>query len=401
MADQIATLVQEFNGIEQQLIPLQGCENQMANVDAQVSATTIEINTKQGYLNKARADDAHLQKRIYRNENPRFLHYFVCNRPAKIERLKGESQELKKISSDLDYKIAQDSQTLAALQQQSQNAHAVVAQKHQLENRHNTIFDQVVNAQPPTPALQQLHAGVQQNQALMSQEQMLLQMVDNSIAQVKMGLSMFQSAEGLYRQAQQLNERAKQVTRREQNVKRREFRDELRGDEGFARIDEMEKERLEREERRLQAERDSLINRAHDAAMNGYQVLSQAFASFPAEARARYPQQCAHIGHMAFPKVKGANFNNALMADVIFGTWGAAMNDYSSGCKIQDNMSIMEQCISMTSQQVSYISSMHNAVQSNVQQLQSAIQGLEQNILAERSNVFNNVRAAVMAQPRA
>jgi len=252
-----------------------------------------------------------------------------------------------------------------------------------------------VNGQPPTQMLQQLRAGVQQQGAQMASEQGLLQAVDRSVQLVKQGLSFFQQAEGLYNQAHRINQQAKQTNRAEVSEQRRERREEAFGNDFAAERSECRIENLEREERQLQARRDSLINQAHDVAMQAYQVISAGLSAFPMEARARYPHLCASIGQVAFPRVEGANFNNALMVDMIFGTMGAAMNDYSSGCKIQNNMRIVAQCASITSQQLGLLGAMEAAVTATLRQLQASVQSLEQNISAERSSIFHNVRAAV------
>merc|ERR550532_1255948 len=97
-------------------------------------------------------------------------------------------------------------------------------------------------------------------------------------------------------------------------------------------------------------------------ATNAYQTISSAFSVFPIEARCRYPQLCASIGVVALPRLHGANFGEALMADAIFGTLGAAMNDISSGCKIQDNTNVMQHCISTTSQQLGLVNAVQSAI---------------------------------------
>jgi len=395
--DNTALLIRDYNSIEQQLLPLRNSESQMHNLDAQVATASAEIHRRQGLLTHTQKDDAHLQKRIHRNENPRFLHYFVCNRDSKVERLKGELQQLQSVEKDLMYKLSTDSTQLATFQQQQQNAHAIVDKKHQLEGQCRHLFDQVVDAQPPTQALQQLRAGHQQQRSFLASEQGLAHAVGNCVQQVKQGLSFFQKAESLYRQAHSVNERAKDVNRREAQEGRREWRDEAVGDDFGADNAQMVRERLERQERDLQCQRDNLINQAHDVAIQAYQLISNAFTTFPAEARVRYPQLCASIGQVAFPRVQGANFNGALMVDAIFGTFGAAMNDASSGCQIQDNMRSVEQCVSMTSEQLGLITAMQNAVGASVHQVEAAIKNLEHNMYNEHHNIFNFVRSAVMA----
>jgi len=390
-----AMLIADYNNTELQLAALSGAEQQMQTIDRDVANMSAALHHRQGMLSKTQQDDMHLQKRIHRNSNPRFFHYLVCNRDAKVERLKGELQDLVGIEQNLSNKIAEDSGQLSTLRQTQQNSHTRVDKKHQLESHCRAVFDQVVNAQPPTQTLQQLWAGVQQHGAQMASEQGLLQAIDRSVQLVQQGLSLFQQAEGLYNQAHRVNQQAKQTNRAEVSEERRERREEAFGNDFGAERSEWRIENLEREERHLQARRDSLINQAHDVAMQAYQVISAGLSAFPMEARARYPQLCASIGQVAFPRVEGANFNNALLADMIFGTTGAAMNDYRSGCKIQNNIRVVAQCASITSQQLGLLGAMKAAVTAAVQQLQVSLQSLEQNIKSERNAIFHSVRAAV------
>jgi len=398
MVDQIAMMVNEHNGIAEELSLLQDSEGQLRYLDGLVASTSAEVNRRQGLKTKTQQDDACMQKRIHRNENPRFLHYLVCHREAKVQRLKGEKQELEKLHQDLTLKLSTDSAQLTNLQQQWQSQRGVVERKHQLERRSTDLFDQVADAQPPTQELHQLRAGVQLNRGLEASDQALLQAVGNTAQQVRQGLSLFQQASTLYQEARSVNEQAKNVVRREQYQERRERRDIAHGDYCDAENAELQRQRLDRQERDLQCRRDNLINQAHDVAMQAYQIISNAFATFPAEARGRYPQLCASFGQVAFPRVQGACFAQTLMTDAIFGTWGAAMNDMSSGCQIQDNLRIVERCASMTSQQLDMVAAIQSALTTGMQQLRASISHLEQNIQIERNNIFNNVRAAVMSQ---
>jgi hypothetical protein len=90
---------------QQQLVPKRNSENQMHDVDRQ--ATTVSRELK-NLLNQAHQDCAHLQKRIRRNEHPRLFHYLVCNRAAKVERLKRELKELAAIEEELSDKCAEE-----------------------------------------------------------------------------------------------------------------------------------------------------------------------------------------------------------------------------------------------------------------------------------------------------
>lgn len=391
---QVAALLNQYNSTEQQLSAVQGSETAMVAMDSQVAIASSDVNQRQGQLNKLQQDDAYLIKRIHRNENPRFLHWFVCDRIAKVERLKEEQDELVARETDLSAKLAPISAGLLQLQQKQQQAHAVVDEKHRMESTLRGLFDQVIECQPPTQTLQQLRANAQQQQQILMYENSLSQAVGSSAQQVQQGLSFFQQAEGLYRQAANMNQGAQQTVSAEVSEARQERRARDFGDDIGAEDAEWQRENLERQERMFQAQRDSLVNQGNEVAMRAYQAISTAFSSFPMEGRSRYPQLCAGIGQVAFPCVQGADFTDAIMADAIFGTMGAAMNDFSSGCKIQNNMRVVEQCMSMSSQQLGLITAMQRAVQANVQQFQVNAQDMERNISNERMNIFNAARAA-------
>jgi len=387
-------LMKEYGSTEQELALLRGSENQMQVVDKEVAFRSSEIRQQQELLSRSERDDAYLMKRIHRNENPRFFHYFVLHRGAKVERLKEEHEEVVAREKDISDKLAANSANLSQLQRQQQNAHATVDRKHQMEARLRSLFDQVVDTSAPTSTLHQLQVNAQAQRQVLATEQGLLQAIGNSAQGVQQGICSFQHAQGLYRQAFAINLRAQQTVTAEMYEGRRERRDEMFGDDFGARNAEWQRENFERQERMLQAQRDSIVNQANHAAMQGYQAVSRAFSTFPMEARSRYPQQCAGIGQVAFPRIEGANFTDAFLADAIFGTLGARVNDFSSGCKIQHNMGVVEQCVSMTSHQLGLVTAMQGAVQANVQQCQSSLQDIEMNISKERTNIFNAARAA-------
>jgi hypothetical protein len=393
--DSVALCINEYNTTQEQLVPLQDAETQMHAVDSQVATASSSMSRRQALLSKTIVDDAKLQKRIYRNAKPRFLHFLVCNREAKVERLKRELDELVTIEQDLSNKISTDSALLSTLQQQQCHAHALVDSKHQLESRCRILFDEVVDSQPPTQCLQDLHANLQQQSVLLVSEKALLQEVSQSVAHLQQGLARFHRAGDLYRQAAHINERAKRVNERERHALRDERRAEFHGNDMRAANAEWRAEKLDREERHLQGQRDSLINQANDMALRAYDAISTAFSTFPMGVHARYPQLCISIGQVAFPRVEGANFSSALMADAIFGTWGAAMNDFSSGCKIERNMSVVEQCVSKSSYQLGLITAVDNSVRAAIQQIEASVRELDQGILLERTRIFNVVRVAV------
>jgi len=379
-------LIKEYNGIEQQLVPLRTYEMQMEAIDLQVAAAFLKSSRQQTSLKQTQKDETHMEKRVHRNENPRFLHHFVWNRKAKVERLKGELQQLKTIRQDLSNKLAIDSAQLPALQQKQKDMHTIVDGKHQMEIQSLDLFNQVVACQPATQTLKDLRIGEQDQRSLLASEKMLLQAVGLSVQQVMQGLSLFREAEGLYRQAQSIDERAENAKRKMHN--------QSAGFDFGAENPERILQTLQRQQRELQCQREKAINQANVVAMHAYQVTSTGFATFPIEAKDRYPKVCASIGDVALPRMQGANFTGTLMADVISGTVGAATKDATSCCEIEDHMQVARQCASITSHQFLCMTSMQNAVATNMYQLQARLRNIEQNIVIERRQIFSGQRSA-------
>jgi hypothetical protein len=397
LTEKTIKLVNEYNTMQLQLAPIQNPESQLQGLDSKVTAVARELDRRQHLLTQTRKDDECLQKRIHRNEHPRFLHFFVCKRKAKVERLKEEYAQLTAVEQDLSRKVDADSALLSNLQQQQQNAQAVIDRKHQLELHCRNLFEQIVNEQPATPCLQQLQNNVQQQRGALSSSQQALQNISNSGHLIQQGLAFFQQAESIYQLALQVNQKAVRVNRAEAAEIRRERVDLACGAYFSAEFDERNVQRLECHERHLQRDRDALINQANGVAMQGYQAISAGFSAFDlgSPLRQRYPDLCQPIGHIALPRIEGANFSQALKADRIFGTAGAAFNDYRSGCKIEHNMRVVQQCASITSSNLSNVNAVLSSAAADVQCLQTNLQNLEQKIAAERVAIFNAALTSV------
>jgi len=391
MDDGTATLIRVYDCIHQQLALLQNPENQMKAIDCKLKSILYEEFRRSTLLKQTEEANAYMQKRVHRNEYPRFLHYFVCNREAKVQRLKEELQNLQTIVQDLSKKVSDDSSQLTALRRQKRNAHTTVIRKQQMEGLSHQLFIQVVDGQPPTDNLKNLRAEGQQQRSLLASEQVLLDAVGKSVQQVQQGLLLFQQAEGHYRHARSINERVKCGSP--------QMCDEDVGYDFGAEDSGRNRQKSERQDSDLQNVLDRTIDQAHGLAMKAYQLMSTGLASFPAEAKAQYPQLCASMRQVAFPRVQGASPTGALEDNAIFDTPRVAMTGMTSGCQIQDNVKVMGQCASMTSQQLSLMESTQNAVTMNVQQLQASLRTLERNIVAERNNIFNGLHAKAMALP--
>jgi len=379
-----ATLIKEYDGIKRQLTPLIDYDGiQVQAIDGQVASVLHEINIRQTLLNQTQKADTHMQKRVHRNKNPRFLHYLVCNRAVKVECLKEELQQLETVVQTLLIKLSFDSAKLSRLQQQQKEAHAIMNKKLQMQGQSRQLFNQVVDCQPPTQTLKRLRAQEWKERSLLATEQIFLEAIGNSVQQVQQGLSLFQEAEYLFRRAESINERAKNVYA--------DICDEAVGSDFGS--DSSERSWLFglAEERDLQRQHDKKKYQANGVAIQAFQIIEPGFSAFPFKARARFPQLCASIGQ-----------GDAILWHA--GSFGTAKNDIRYdilGCQIEGNARVVGQCASMTSQQLKLMVAVQDAAAINVHQLQAGIQNLEQQIIDERNNIFNGMRSAVTASPAA
>jgi hypothetical protein len=380
--DNIAAHINEYHTAEEQLALLQDAECKMQTLNSQVESASSSIRRRQELLSSSMQNSMKMQKRLQRNEKPHVFHFLVCDRKGKVQHLKKELETMASIEQDLSNKISTESTHLEALQKQQDYAHALVDRKHLLESRSRQLFDEVVDAEPTTQSLQNLHANLQQQSVLITVERGLLPDVGQSIAHLQQGLARFHRAGDLYKQASSVNERATNLNKQEE-------------EEASARKSANKLRQLQ--ERQLQGERDSLVSQANDLALRGYDAISSALSAFPSKARARYPQICLGIGHVAFPCVYGADFSSALMVDAIFGAQGAASEDCSSGCKIRHNISVMENCMSISSSQLILMTAVDGTIRAAISQIEASLRDLEQGVVLERTRVFNLAQAKVFA----
>lgn len=379
-----AMQIRDYNNMEQHLTHLQKYEEQMEDIDCLVASALLEISRGQTLLAQTQKDVVHMQARVHRNENPRCLHYFVWNRGAKVNGLREEFLQLRLIEQYLSCKLSVASAQLPGLQQKQQDVHMIVDWKHQMERRSRQLFNQAVAGQGPTQALEQLRTRRQEQSSLLASERMLLQAVGNSAQQVKEGLSLFQQAEDLYKQAQCMNERAKNVRRKIRNQSAR-----------YTGTAEYDLQRLEKQERDVQCMRDKAIKKAISVATQADQVTSNGFTTFITEATDRYPELCASIAEVAFPRMRGSKFIGHFVDNSILGSVGAAMNDAASGCQIQDNVRVARRCASITSQQFWLMTVKQREITTNVSQLEASLRKSKHDIVAEHHYTFNCKRSAL------
>jgi hypothetical protein len=375
-----ATFVR-YGELATQMASLANVDNALRSAQGSVAQTEAAIAQQRQALASQVAAQRRLEKRIHRNENPRFLHYFVLNRKDKVVRLKGEHAGNLQAQTSTKAATAESELALSRHQQQLAGVSEAVRTRDALASEQQRIFDAVVQAHP-SARLQQIAANAAAQERAAAQEQGLAQHVQAVLGQLQQGL-------GMYARAQQMLEEARMLNARARVINRIEFQE---GPEG-----EAEYRRLEQLERDNQLRRDQLINDSQRPASDAYVLLSAAFAAFPAEARARYPQLAAQIGQTPLPQLRRANQGATLLADALFGKIGAAFNNASSEGMIRDNEQVLQQCTAIVNQQVALINALLAGIQANVAAMATNQRTLADQAQQERVAIFEAVRQRVMA----
>jgi len=348
----------------------------------------------QSKLRDSQAQVALLANRVKRNEHPRLLHWLVCNRSAKVARLK---EELETACIANEAKVSRVSSAHASVEQLRRNQGklmGLLAHQQQLESEREALFNKVVDAQPSSASLLESQAERQRSVSQLGAEQQFLSAVTGHARGMQHGLALFQQCQALYQQALSLNYEAENVNMFETRAEQRESVDDWADRSCFEARDEWHVEPWEWQEQWWQERRDQLTNEAGAIAMHGYQEVAIVLSSLPPETRARYQRIASSFG-VPYPRLQGANFCEAWICDALFGTSGAEMNDFSSGCKIRQNMEVVSRCVSITVQKLDIVTTVRDAVSSNIQRLQASVEGVDRQISVERNNLFVAARASV------
>jgi hypothetical protein len=220
--------------------------------------------------------------------------------------------------------------------------------------------------------LSQIESNLTAQNAALASEQSLMQRIDGVINQLRQGQQLYTRSLQMLDQAKRDNQTAQVVN----------IMDRDRGPDYF--------------ERMKQAQRDRLINESQGPAVQAYSVMEAAWASFPQEARQRYPTLAAQLGRTPMPQLRGANFGNAIMAGAFMGNVGDYMNNARSRRKIEENMGILRQCMQIVEQQVQAVGALRNAIATNIAQMEGQVRALTSQRSDERNQIFENVRARTL-----
>lgn len=374
--------VQEFQRHDELSTQIEALAHAEANAGAAkatlANSTRALAGTRSTHTNLC-SKRTHLEKRINRNENPRFLHYFVLNRKKKVEKLKGEHVVLSGTIADSSSKITTLEAEVSKHTTAATAALNVVTQKEGLEKERCDIFDKVV-AENATNRLTTIRGNQAKQQAEKQSEMGLKQQVDMTIGSLNRGQQQYSQAEQLLQQARNYNHVAQFENRMEWSESERS---------------EARRRHQEMIERETQLNRDRLINEAQQPANNAYMCVTQALSGFPAEVRARYPSLCAQIGQAHFPQLQRADMGTTMMMDML-GTMGEAINNMQSSNKIQQNMQVLEQAKMLLQQQIGLVNAVNGAIMGNIANMDSSLQTMAQEEKEESVKIFLAKRGAVL-----
>jgi len=390
----IAALVADYKSTEEALVPLMSADGSLAQASANAGNLQSQVGRIQGELGRNQAECTKLERRIHRNENPRFFHYLIFNRKARAERFRGELGTKRTLEAEQQQDLTQKTEQLAGLRHVESQARGAVSNKRQLEVRREQLFDQVVASQPVTVHLQELQNRKATQSSVIAAERGLQAALQQSEQLARRGIQQFEAARQTLQRAEQENQGALRANDQERFAHMREGFAERRGDGFGADNAEFQAECAERRERMMQAMRDQHINQSCQQASDGYRSMHAAlFSSFPQEARQRYPQLCMQIGQTPFPQLQGASGFQTGMAD-LFGPVGAMMNEWGTENKIMQNLSVVQQCESIARQQHQLIVALCSAIGGGIAQMDQNLAQINSGIEAERRRIFGEVLAA-------
>uniref|UniRef100_A0A7S0ZUP5 Uncharacterized protein n=1 Tax=Noctiluca scintillans TaxID=2966 RepID=A0A7S0ZUP5_NOCSC len=318
-----------------------------------------------------------LEKRIHRHEHPRLFHYFVCGRGSKVVRMR---DELRTAALEKERRSADVSSVGAAVLEQRRKQSELserATRRKQLESESLSLFNSVVDAQPPTAALEQCTTHRQQCITEMVPEQLLLCVLSGHVEGMARGQDLFEQALELYQEALLMGEELQIVT-----------------------LDKCKAHAGAQTERRLnqQDQMNKVTDAAGMVAMRAYHEVGMVLTRFPQEARTRYPQLCGSLGAIAYPCAGRGNVSETMMNDEFFELPGTATGDTCpSGCEVRDNINSISHCVTITVQHVITLEAVRTAVSSTVDQWTRKISDLDAKIASERNNMFAAVRVSTLA----
>jgi len=290
------------------------------------------------------------------------------NRSAKVQRLKNEQQDVACQEGSLN-------EELKSLMESKNQSESIVTNAANIKNirdglvsKKHQMYEQVIASTAPT----QRYIQLQQNITIQIQhtdgERAIYQSIDQTQQMIGQALGLFETSAEILRRAEGWNRAA-------------QFENFVEGEDI---MEFMEQRR-----------RDELINEARIPAIEAYQIVVQAWHTFPVQVKARYPAQAAQIGIRPLPLLQGADFGGTLVADM-FGSFGAAVNDYQSGCKIRQNMQVVQQCYQMLQQQIELVRALQGAIQTRIAMMENNSMQLEQQRDQEKEVIFQSARQQAM-----
>uniref|UniRef100_A0A7S1EZ97 Uncharacterized protein n=1 Tax=Noctiluca scintillans TaxID=2966 RepID=A0A7S1EZ97_NOCSC len=315
-----------------------------------------------------------LEKRIHRHEHPRLFHYFVCGRGSKVVRMR---DELRTAALEKERRSADVSSVGAAVLEQRRKQSELserATRRKQLESESLSLFNRVVDAQPPTAALKQYTTVRQQCIAEMVPEQLLLCVLSGNVERMVRGQHLFEQALEFYQKAVPVWEELQIV-----NLNK------CQAHAGEGRLS-------------LQAQMDKVTDAAGKVAMRAYYEVGMVLTRFPQEARTRYPQLCGSLGAIAYPCAGRGNVSETMMNDEFFELPGTATGDTCpSGCEVRDNINSISHCVTITVQHLSTLEEVRTAVSATIDQWGQQISDWDAKIASERKNMFDSARASAIA----
>lgn len=146
-----------------------------------------------------------------------------------------------------------------------------------------------------------------------------------------------------------------------------------------------------------QYRRDQDMNAALMPARRGTQKLQQAFSMLPPVIYQRYGALAGGIGKVPIPNLERQDFGEDLMYDYMGGGFGALVNDWQAGGKIQRNMRVIEQCMQVTSSQRGQLMALISQFEADLAHQRQTLSRLEVQEQTEETTIFDRARRTAIS----
>jgi len=378
----------EFDKMTHEANVLAQAESALSTATSQLSTVLKKLPETEKKRMQAENEVHKLEKRIHGNESNTVFKWSVMQPqtwlsggvPGKIDKLQAELQTWNDRVMAVSTAERELSEQKTQLQQRMPKLESNAATKASVSARAVQIFESAVHTFP-SPALQTFEQNQQQWKSAVQFERV------NSRSLMEVLGEMGQAREAYYNAMRAL-QGAMQMNRGAQ------FNNVMAGP-GMGR-----RPGFEMMENMQEMQRNRMMQEAGHLAEMGGQMLMNAFSHIPQAARIRYPQLCVELGQVHVPSIDQMGLGATMM-----NLFGGELVDFAVNMqakhKIHESMRRLSECEQIVARQEALCEALLAAIHRDGQAASVNLQNINNQVWAEKINVFNTLRVTNGLQPAA